>query len=181
MTAAADFVRKPYGPAHAERKVLWTKDSHEIAVETVAAAQPDCDFLIKLHWKEIANWKNEIPLEPRWEEIHGLEREGRIALITLREAGELIGYSMFVLNIHLHYRSLTVATNDILYVRPDKRKSRLGLQLIKESQKYVKEIGATKITWHMKPHMNFSAILEKLGYTHEELVYGKYLGDKNGR
>lgn len=181
MISASKFVHQSYAKKELERKCLWWEGDHVIAVESVELAQPDCNKLIQLHWKEIANWKGEVPLEPRWEEIHALERDGRIVLLTLRENGELIGYSMFVLNIHLHYRSLTVATNDVLFVRPDKRKSRLGLRLIKESEKYVKEIGANKITWHMKPFKSFGDILEKLGYTHEELIYGKYLGGTNGR
>lgn len=160
------------------RVVIWPKENVEdieIAVEPLSRATKDCDALLREHWLEIANYKDKVPLEPRWDEIYALEREGRIVTITVREKGQLIGYAMFVLNIHLHYKSLTVATNDILFIKPDKRHGRLGLRLMQEAEKYLKDIGANKITWHMKPHKDFSKLVEGMGYTHEEAIYGKLI------
>ena len=158
-------------------QILWTSGKLEIAVEPLALASYNCESLLKQHWLEIANYKDKFPLEPRWDAIFQLEREGRIVLLTLRREGKLIGYSMFVLNKHLHYASMMVATNDILFVAPTERDFRLGYMLIIQSEKYLKSLKVDKVTWHMKPHKSFAKLLEKIGgYTHEEEIYGKLLG-----
>lgn len=157
--------------------VLWTSGKLEIAQESFALASYGCESLIKQHWLEIANYKDEVPLEPRWEDIASLERQGRIYILTLRRDSVLIGYSMFVINIHLHYKSLKrIATNDILFVAPTERDIKLGYMLIVQSEKCMKALGMDKITWHMKPGKSFAPLLKKIGgYKHEEEIYGKLL------
>lgn len=154
--------------------ILWEQDNTKIQVELLEEASKGSHDLLTKHWLEIANYRDEVPLSPRWTEFYALEKIGKLIILTLRQDELLIGYSMFVLNNHLHY-DIPVAFNDILYVHPDKRKSKLGLQLISESERYLKSIGVRKIQWHIKPHMDWSSVLIRRGYIHEELIFGKLL------
>lgn len=154
--------------------ILWCKDNVEISVEKLDMASIGCQHLLTQHWHEIANYQDEIALNPRWEELRKLEKLNKLIILTLRKDQELIGYSIFVTNNHLHY-DISVAFNDILYVAPAYRKSKFGLELIAQSEIYLKTIGCKKIQWHIKPHMDWSSLLKRRGYIHEELVYGKLL------
>jgi GNAT superfamily N-acetyltransferase len=153
---------------------LWSQGDYKIQVELLEEASKGCHDLLTKHWMEIAHYKDEVSLNPRWAEFYALEKVNKLVILTLRQEETLIGYSMFVLNNHLHY-DILVAFNDILYVHPDKRKSKFGLQLISESEKYLKSIGVRKVQWHVKPHMDFSAVLLRREYVHEENIFGKLL------
>lgn len=156
-------------------ELLWENENCSIRRELLTDVCDECADLIKEHWEEIANYKDTIPLAPVWSRLHEYEKNNCLYVLTLREAEKLIGYSVFILNLHLHYESLLVGCNDVLFVTKNRRNSRYGIQLILESEKYLKSKGVNKITWHMKPHRSFAPILERLGYKHEELTYGRLL------
>ena len=91
-------------------EILWEKGDYQIRKESVSEAAKDANALLKQHWLEIANYKDRVPLEPSWDDVYDLERRGAVILLTLREKGELIGYSMFITRWHLHYKQI-VADN----------------------------------------------------------------------
>lgn len=161
---------------HGERLPVWESWDHKytIALESAVACETECKPLITEHWMEIANYKDKYPLEPDWPAIRRLEADGNVILLVLREAGRMIGYSMFITRKHLHY-NMIVADNDILFLEPTKRKSKLGVQLIIESERACAAAGVDKITWHMKPKKSFIDLLLRLGYVHEEQIAGKVL------
>ena len=155
--------------------LLWEKGEYAIRREMLANVRDEIADIAVEHWEEIAGYKDTVPLDPLWEYFEDFEKTGRLFVFTLRENDKLIGYSVFWTGVHLHYRSLNVATNDLLFVTKSKRHGRLGLQLIIECEKYLKTRGVNKLTWHMKPHKSFAPLLERLGYKHEELIYGKLI------
>jgi hypothetical protein len=81
----------------------------------------------------------------------------------------------------LHYSTCLIASNDVIYLQPEFRKrTRLGTLLITESEKLLAAIGAlrgmtVRITWHIKPEKDWSAILKRKGYMVEETILGKLL------
>ena len=145
---------------------------YEVKTSEVA---PTLQALYKLHWEEVANYKDKVFLEVDFELINSLDDKGRLISIVAEEDGDIIGYAMFIISTHLHYKSLVTAANDVLFLREDKRKSGVGLKLINESLRIVKEKGATKVTFHIKPNHDFSPLLKRMGFLHEELIYGKLL------
>lgn len=155
--------------------LLWQKGDFIIRREMLANLRDEAEDITKLHWEEIANYKDTIPLEPDWDQMLNFEKLGRFYVLTLRENDILIGYATFQINTHLHYKSLIVGNNTLLFIKPDKRLGRLGGQMIDESEKYLKTKGINKITWHMKPHRSFAPLLERRGYKHEESTHGKLI------
>ncbi len=132
--------------------------------------------LIEMHYQEIASDKDAIPLDPEWETYDALEDSGNLVCITVRDAGVLIGYAVFILRWHLHYRTTRFAANDVIYVHPDYRKgTTIGRDLILRSEKELREYGVDKIQWHVKCYKNWSPILRRMGYVNEEVLCTKLI------
>ena len=102
---------------------------------------------------------------------------GKFVIYTARDNGELVGYAAFFLMTHLHYRATTVAQNDVLFLRADKRQGMTGIKLIKFAESQLKIMGADKIGWHVKFSKDLRPILHRLGYRDEEVMCGKMLKD----
>jgi hypothetical protein len=146
-----------------QRETYW--DCHE-----------GVERLLEAHWKEVALYKGEVALEPDLGRYQVMEAQNRLVIVTAREGGEVVGYSIFLLHHHLHYKSCLVASNDVIYLRPDKR-GIVGAKLIKRSEAILKSLGVKRMTWHVKPKHDWSAILYRSGYVQEEIIMGKLLGD----
>ena len=101
-----------------------------------------------------------------------LERAGSLITLGAFDGDTMVGYSVAILGPHLHY-GFTYAHHDMLYVAPAHRQGRLGLQLIRETEREAKARGARCVTWHVKPGSALDKILGRLGYAVEETVYLK--------
>jgi hypothetical protein len=84
---------------------------------------------------------------------------------------------VFFLSSHAHYSDLLVAANDVLFLREDRRKGRLGIRLIKESEARLRARGVKKVIWHCKYGTVLGDLLKHMGYGNEEFTMGKILGD----
>ena len=103
----------------------------KLAIETLADVRDECDDLIAAHWREIAVWQD-IPLDPDWSAYENLERIGMLSIYTVRtEEGKLVGYAVFIMRKHIHYKGHSWAANDIVFVHPDYRDGRIGRNLVR--------------------------------------------------
>ena len=146
-----------------------------ITVETVALMWDDMQSLLVEHWAEVAHDKDEIKLEPDRSRYEAMERDGKLLAIAAREDGQLIGYSVFFMTHHIHYKHSLLGINDVLFVTKEHRGTRAGLMLIRESEKQLKEFGVIKAVWHVKPSNDWSEVLIRGGYKTLETCYGKLL------
>jgi GNAT superfamily N-acetyltransferase len=150
-----------------------------LQVEPYASARDDA--LIKMHYDEIALNKDEKPLNPDWARYEQMEAAGNLVCFTARDDGRMVGYSVFLLSWHLHYNTVRVAANDVLYLHPDYRKGMIGIRLIKYSEAELGKYGADWITFHVKfnkipdDRKDFSPILHRMGYSDEEKMVGKMI------
>lgn len=146
--------------------------------ETLYDIAHEVDALLQMHYEELCLNKDRVKLSPMWEKYAALEQAGCFVVFTARNDGELIGYSAFFIQPHLHYSSLVVASNDVLFIRPDQRGS-TGLRLVKFSEQQIaamkKDGGELKIVWRAKLNTALESLLPKLGYATEEVSFGKIL------
>ena len=102
----------------------------KIAVETLADVKEECGDLIATPWVEIAVWPD-IPLDPDWSGYENLEKAGMLVIYTVRnETNQLVGYAVFFMRKHLHYKGHSWAANDIIWVHPDYRDGKIGTNLV---------------------------------------------------
>jgi GNAT superfamily N-acetyltransferase len=145
------------------------------AKESVLRVADEIMPLLELHYEEVALHKDSIKLDPDWARYVAMEEQGNCHVYTLRDGVVLVGYAVFFMSQHIHYQRTLVASNDILFIHPMYRRGTAALRFIKYCEEQVKNRGVNKITWHVKKHNDWSAILHRIGYETEETIVGKIL------
>ena len=100
---------------------------------------------------------------------------GMLRCITCRSDERLIGYIIFIVTPHLHYKSCMTAIEDLYFVTKEFRKGRVGIMLFKYAEKVLKERGVQRIVMHTKVHLDNSKLFEYLGYKMTDKVFSKML------
>ena len=144
--------------------------------EFVGQVKDECQYLIELHWNEIALNKDVIKLNPDWEAYQDLEDKQKLRVFTARDEGKLVGYFVVIVGANLHYKDHLFASNDIIYLHNDYRKGFAGVRLIKFAERCLKEDGVSVLTINTKVHQPFDRLLDRLKFSKIERVYSKYLG-----
>jgi GNAT superfamily N-acetyltransferase len=141
------------------------------AAEIAEVAAP----LVQAHYEEIARHKRVMELAPDWTRYFEMERAGLLLALVAWVNGDMVGYSVTLFGHHLHYKRLFYAQNDVLFVASPHRRSRVGLLLIRETEKQARESGARMMLWHAKPDTALEAIMPRLGYQTQDVIFSKEL------
>jgi L-amino acid N-acyltransferase YncA len=140
--------------------------------EFVLEAKP----LFPAHWKELALDKDQVPLDPDYNEYQRRHEAGMVMVVTAREDGTLAGYSVNFVAPGLHYRTCITLTTDIYWVRPDARGARMGLEMFALVEKLARARGVHRIFAGVKDHFSAAWMFERLGFTKVETYYAKWIG-----
>lgn len=134
-----------------------------------------------LNWQEI---DPDLPLDVNWRLYRLLEREGVLHAGYVLEDDTLVGYTVWFVEPPLHSQKKLWATNDEVYLDPERRKGRLGVWLIREAERYLKALGVDRITYWTKPegrlgsgerHGSVGDLLAALEYVKGEEAWWKNL------
>lgn len=128
--------------------------------------------LLFRHYLAISAWKD-VPLEPDRAKYDLLERAGVLRIFTARQQGCLIGYVAFLVDAHLHYRRLTVASQDVLWIEPEHRHGALGSELMDFAERVLEVDGVHVILQHSKVAHPIGGFLRRLGYEAMDTIYAK--------
>jgi hypothetical protein len=130
--------------------------------------------LIEEHYHEIAKYKD-IPLEPDWACYKAMETLGVLKIFTCRDedTNALIGYSIYFVRAHIHYKTCLTAQQDILFIRKEYRGK--GMRFIKWCDEQLKAMGVQMTIHHVKAAHNFGPMLERIGYELMDLIYTRRL------
>lgn len=126
------------------------------------------------HYDELCVTKD-FPLIPDYEAYGRLHVAGMLRCITVREDNELIGYAIFIVHPHLHYRSCITAFEDIYFLKKEHRKGRVGIRLFQFAEDVLKKEGVHRIIMHTKIHMDNTRLFEYLGYKLTDKLFTKIL------
>jgi len=126
------------------------------------------------HYEELCVTK-EFSYEPDYEAYKRMAQAGMLRCITCRNDEQLIGYIIFIVTPHLHYKSCMTAIEDLYFVTKSFRKGRVGIMLFKYAEKVLKERGVKRIVMHTKVHLDNSKLFEYLGYKMTDKVFSKML------
>jgi hypothetical protein len=127
--------------------------------------------LFKNHYEEIAERQDVIELDPDIKKYNQLYNSKILEIHTARDDGKLIGYSLWVVVNHMHYKKSITASSDVLYISPEYRQGMLGYKFIKWTTEEIKKRNPQRILFHMKPFLDYGKIVERLGGHYFEKTY----------
>lgn len=147
-----------------------------IQVERWATFYPDGKNIFPEHHRHLALHQEEIPLAIDEEKYEVLDRTGILLIMTARSEGELIGYWLWFLMPHPHYRTTLMGLTDMYFVLP-KYRNGVGARLLMASEAELKRRGARKAITSCKAHEDHREFLERAGwelsdYTMVKLIKG---------
>lgn len=149
------------------------------AQETYEMIHEEIKPLIAKHYEEIAKYKD-IPLDPDWSTYQAMESLGILKIFSCRlpateemGKGELVGYALYFVRKHLHYSSMLLAQQDILFIAKEHRGK--GMVFIDWCDQRLKEMGCDVTMQHVKSTHNFGRMLERIGYELMDLIYTRRL------
>lgn len=129
------------------------------------------------HWAELALNKDKVPLDPQYDVYDARDDAGQLLLVTLRDAGRLVGYFIGFIAPGLHYRTCLTLTMDIFWTHPDIRGGFAGVKLFRTVEKEAKRRGVHRMFYGSKLHKDASRLFEFLKMEPVETYYSKWIGD----
>ena len=102
----------------------------KIAHESLLNVKQDLKPLLTKHWSETEPNQDTIMLDPDWREYSRLDQEGILHIFAARDNGKLIGYCVVMISKSIHHKHHIFASTDVIYVKPEYRKSATGSELI---------------------------------------------------
>lgn len=145
--------------------------------ELLADALDDLKPLLVGHWEEIARNRDFIPLDPDYDTYLRIEATGMLRVYTVRaDDGAVVGYAIYFVRPHLHYRRNVWAVSDIVYLRPEYRRGFCGVRLLSFAEKKLTEDGVHVMhTTSKLAHPALARVLEHLGHNPIEMGHAKVL------
>lgn len=145
----------------------------EIQLECLANVKEEIKPLLEEHWELVALNKGKIKLNPNWKEYARLDAAGVLRIFTARDEGRLVGYFVLFISQSVHYQDHLFATNDVIFVLPDKRAGATGYKLVKHAEDYCRDSGVSLMTINTKVHLPFDSLMVGMGFDLIERIYAK--------
>lgn len=132
--------------------------------------------LLPMHYAELALDQDKVPLSPQFDIYIERERRGELLFVTMRDAGDLVGYFIGFVAPGLHYSTCLTCTMDIFYIHPDKRGAALpGVRLFRAVEDELRRRGVDRWFVGSKCRADASKLFEFLGFEKVEIYYSKML------
>lgn len=146
----------------------------QYVVEDPATFIEELTQIIPVHYDELCVTKD-FPLMPDYEAYGRLYNAGLLRCITARSEEGLVGYAIFIVQPHLHYKTCKTAFEDIYFLKKEHRLGRTGIRLFQFAEEALRAEGVNRIIMHTKIHLDNSRLFEYLGYKHTDKLYTKIL------
>lgn len=131
--------------------------------------------LLEAHYAEIAHYPD-IPLDVDIARYIRAEAQGQLRIYTIRIDGNLAGYADFTIARSPKYQSSLQANQGDLFLLPDYRRGRIGINFIRWCDVQLKGEGVQVVYQHQKvKHPALGRVLEHLGYEQIDVIWGKRL------
>jgi len=132
------------------------------AIESIQATWGEGEALMQAHHREVGIVPDE-DFEPNKEQFFKIERDGNLRLFTIRDQEELVGYSVFIIVPHLHYRNEKWAYQDTLYVAPGYR-GLCAYRFMEWVDRQLADMSVKTILRSVTVNKDYSRSLERIGY-----------------
>jgi GNAT superfamily N-acetyltransferase len=127
--------------------------------------------ILEEHWRELAFYPD-IPLDPDYDVYAALEKQNLISIYTVRVRGELVGYAIYFVRKHHHYRTVSWAVSDIILVRKNFRNYGIGTALFAFAENDLRAQGVQVMHTTTKYcHPELGMLLQSRGHQREGFAY----------
>jgi GNAT superfamily N-acetyltransferase len=148
----------------------------EFKEERVADLIDELKPLFAEHWRELALYQEDIPLDPDYDVYLALDKAGVLAPFIVRKDGAIIGYAVYLVRKHPHYRSHTWALADLFWVHPDHRNAGVGTLLFENVEAALAVKGVDVMHTTIKEaHPEAGFLLNMRGHVKVESGFSKRL------
>lgn len=128
------------------------------------------------HYKEVEVYQEHIDFNPDIEFYQMAQDTGRLHILTARDRGDLIGYTVTIVSRNPHCKDHVYAVNDVVYVDPAYRGGAVAPDMVSKLEEIMEEKGVSVMTFHMKTFKPFESLMYMMGFEDVERVYYKYIG-----
>jgi GNAT superfamily N-acetyltransferase len=129
--------------------------------------------LFEKHWLEIAHF-DDIPLNPDTEQYFKIDALGLLHVYTARdEAAKLVGYAVYFVAPHLHFKQSLQATQDVLFI--DKESRGFGMRFIRWCDEQLRVAGVQVVANAVAEANDYALVLRRMGYKRSDQMYVRRL------
>ena len=129
--------------------------------------------IFERHWQEFQGGSG-VPFDPNIEMYNTLQDAGFLLYVTVRDAGELVGYWLGMLVYSLHSKNQLVCNCDSMYLMPECRNG-TGKRMLKKVEELARDAGAVRFVVGTCVRFPLDRWLERLGFKAEDHVFLKEL------
>lgn len=141
------------------------------ADERIRDAWREAEPLMRAHHEESGlgePWEF-CPDEDRYRK---LDDAGLIRVFTARAGGRLVGYSIFLIDRHLHYGRQVWGMQDVLYMDREHR-GVAAVRFMEWTEERLRAMGVQVIGRHVTTRMEYGRTLKRMGYEPREVLWTK--------
>lgn len=133
--------------------------------------------LAVVHGREIAPHRGVMgDVDPDLSIYRRLADLGAVCFVTAREAGELVGYAVFAVMPHHHYRGALWAAGDGLWLAPEARRPRVAYRLLDVAEDSLRARGVVLIMIAAQPgYPALGRLLQRRRYQIASIGYSRRL------
>lgn len=147
----------------------------EIREVSVAEGYALIRDLLSQHYDEVAKFKDLFAIKPDLTLYEVFEVGGRLIWLVAIRGSVVAGYCVGVIKHSPHYKGTKFYANDVVYVAPAFRGTRLFLKLRAKTLEIAKTRGARLATWHTKQDSPMDKLMPRLGCQVLDVVWAERL------
>ena len=117
----------------------------KFSVDRICDCLEEVKPLLKKHWEESEDLG--FPLDPDYELYLRIEREGLTRSFSVRDNGKIVGYAVFIVRHHPHYRTVVTANADVIFIE---KEFRGGKSFIEWCIEQLKVMGVKVVVYNVK-------------------------------
>lgn len=125
------------------------------------------------HWDEVQPDGPDVKFDPDWDGFFLLERSGRLAVYTARDAGVLVGYVSSVVAPRLHRKGYVEAIVDGVFLSSPYRLGWNGFKLLRGAERGLKARNVQEMRILAPEYLG--PIMKRLGYSGGQRQWNKRL------
>ena len=149
-------------------------------VENYSDCIEELKELIDSNWEEAGLYNEKLKLNPDYEKVQSFANTENLFIITVRDQGKIVGYTVNLIDSHLHHKDSIFSVVDIIYLKPEYRNSSISTELLIETEAEAFSRNADVMIIGVKTYLPYDALCLSLNFENTERIYTKYLGDNNG-